>query len=186
MTKRSILQRKRIFIGGEGESEQSFIKWLYDLSNQECLHVHLHCQPLGGGGYRTMLDRAVCARRREERDRTKFKSSVLLVDGDRAARGDDGWTIDQLKQEASKQRFAVCVQNPNFEGLLIRMLTPGREKLQLEPVDVQRQLRALWPDYQKAADAQMLESKFSLNDLLRVASVDQALKSLLMMIGFSL
>jgi bisphosphoglycerate-dependent phosphoglycerate mutase len=59
MTKRIIQQRKRIFIAAEGESEQSFVKWLQQLSDQQRLHIHLDCQTLEGGGYKTMLERAV-------------------------------------------------------------------------------------------------------------------------------
>ena len=48
---------------------------------------------------------------------------------------------------------------------------------------VQKQLRSIWPDYQKPVDAQTLASKFSLDDLLRVARVDFDLTALLLLIG---
>lgn len=41
MTRRIIQQRKRIYIAVEGEGEQSFIKWLQQLCDQNDLHVHL-------------------------------------------------------------------------------------------------------------------------------------------------
>lgn len=104
MTTRIIQKRKRIFIAGEGESEQSFVKWLQYLSDQE--------------------------------------------------------------------------------GLLLRMML-GNENLQLRASSVQRQLRSRWPDYQKPVDARTLASRFSFNDLLRVARIDVELKSLLAMIGLS-
>lgn len=78
MTKKIIQQRKRIYIAVEGEGEQSFIKWLQQLCDQSGLHVHLDSQPLGGGGYKTMLSRAVHERKRKER--SKAKHSILLVD----------------------------------------------------------------------------------------------------------
>ena len=175
-----IQQRKRIFIAGEGEGEQSFVKWLQRLSDQNGLHVHLDCQPLGGGGYKTMLEKTVHECKRK--GRSSAKSFILLVDSDRAERGDDGWSLLQLKQEASKHKINVCVQNPNQEGLLVRMM-PGNESLQPNIAKVQKQLRSIWPDYQKPVDAQTLASKFTLGDLLRVARVDLELKLLLSIIG---
>lgn len=172
--------RTRIFIAGEGESEQSLIKWLQVLSNQQGLHVHLDCQPLGGGGYRTMLMGAIHARK--SRDRTKAKVSILLVDGDRHIRGDDGWSLSQLRREAAAQKMIVCVQNPKLEAWLFRML-PGNERAQIDVTHLERQLRKAWPEYQKPADAAMLASKFSLNDLLRVAHAEPELKRLLTIIG---
>ncbi|MFN7097214.1 MAG: hypothetical protein ACK4PR_06620 [Gammaproteobacteria bacterium] len=47
--------RKRFFLAVEGDGEQSFVKWLQELSEQKKLHIHLDCQPLSGGGYSSML-----------------------------------------------------------------------------------------------------------------------------------
>jgi hypothetical protein len=180
MTKRIIQQRKRIFIAAEGESEQSFVKWLKQLSDHQGLHVHLDCQTLQGGGYKTMLERAVRERKRKERYKSKF--SILLVDGDRAERGDDGWTLVQLKQQASMENINVCVQCPNLEGVLLRML-PSNERLQPSGAKAHSQLRQAWQEYDRPADARMLAAKFTLDDLLRVAKVDVELCWLLTTIG---
>lgn len=182
MKKRIIQERKRIFIAGEGESEQSFVKWLQQLSDQQGLYIHLDCQTLEGGGYKTMLERTIRERKRKERYRAKF--SILLVDGDRAERRDDGWTLAQLKQQALKQNIIVCVQRPNLEGILLRML-PNNECLQPIGTKTHSQLCQAWPDYQKPADARSLAAKFSLNDLIRVAKVDEELNIFLCMIGLS-
>jgi hypothetical protein len=178
-----IIQRKRIFIAGEGESEQSLVKWFQQLLNQKSLAIHLDCQPLGGGGYKTMLSKAVRERKRKERHKAKY--SILLVDGDRAIRGDDGWSIPQLKHEATKQKITVCVQNPNHEGLLLRMF-PGNERLQPSIASIKSQLRSVWLDYQKPADARELELKFTHDDLRRVAQQDDDISNLLKMIGLKL
>ena len=176
-----IQQRKRIYIAVEGEGEQSFIKWLQLLADQRNLYMHLDCQLLGGGGYKPMLYKAV--RQRERKDRCKAKSSILLVDSDRDERGDDGWSLSRLKEEANKQKITVCAQNPNQEGLLLRMM-----KAPLKPSagSLTEQLRRRWPDYQKPVNAQTLASKFSLDNLLHVAHVDLELETLLSVIGFSI
>lgn len=180
MTKRIIRQRKRIFIAGEGESEQSFVKWLQQLSDQQESHIHLDCQTLEGGGYKTMLERTVRECKRKERYRAKF--SILLVDGDRALRGDDGWSLLQLRQEASKHGIDVCVQHPNLEGLFLRMF-PNKERLQPDSARAHSQLCQAWPGYEKPADARALADKFVLDDLLRVARIDEDLGGLLKMVG---
>ena len=48
---------------------------------------------------------------------------------------------------------------------------------------ITQQLRKDWADYQKPVDAHTLISKFSLNDMLRVADCDMELKNLLIAIG---
>ena len=150
------------------------------LADQNSLYVHLDCQVLGGGGYRSMLKRALHYRQRK----SKAKFSVLLVDGDRDQRNDDGWTLDQLKGEAVKEKFQVCVQNPNQEGLLLRML-PGNENLQPHVTTVHKQLLKHWPNYEKPIDARMLFSKYKLENLLRVARIDPDIKNLLSIIGLN-
>lgn len=179
MTRRIIPQRTRFFLAVEGQGEQSFITWLGRIAGQHGLHVALDCEPLGGGGYKSMLEKAVRYRRRKER--SKAKASVLLLDEDRATR-DDGWTIAQLKAKAAKKGISVCMQIPNQEGLLLRMM-PGKERLQPPAPTAHKQLVALWPEYDKPVDAQMLASKFTLEDLHRVAQVDEELRALLVIIG---
>jgi hypothetical protein len=127
-----------------------------------------------------MLEKA--ARECKRKGRSSAKSFILLVDSDRAQRGDDGWSLLQLKQESLKHKINVCVQNPNQEGLLVRMML-GNECLKPSAARVQKQLRSIWPEYQKPVDAQSLASKFALSDLLRVAHIDPELKMLLSIIG---
>lgn len=179
MTKKVILQRKRIFFAAEGESEQSFIRFLQFISDQQHLSVHLDCEVLNGGGYKTMLERAACHRIRKGRNKIK---GILIVDTDRAEKNDDGWSIEKLRAEANKQNLYACFQTPNLEGLLLRML-PGKERLQPKYSTVQKQLSKEWKEYQKPVDARTLISKFTLDDLLRVAKVDADLKHLLETIG---
>ena len=174
-----IRKRTRYFVGAEGESEQSLVKWIQELSEQRGLHIHLDCHPLGGGGYSTMLNTAVVYRKR---GLTKgyYKASFLLVDGDRAVTGD--LSVEQLRVRAEAQGMRLCCQTPNIEGLLCRML-PGRERTVFDAATARRQLPILWPEYRKPADTRTLARKFSLEDLLRVAAVDEDVAALLRVIG---
>ncbi len=183
MPRKTIVQRTRFFIAVEGDGEQSFVKWLQELSEQLGLHIHLDCQPLGGGGYKTMLAEVV--RQRQRKERYSAKSTILIVDLDRAIREDDGWAIQKLQEEAKKAKVDICLQSPNQEGLFLRMFK-GNEQVQPNASNTLAQLQRVWPDYRKPVDSRTLSSKFSLDDLLRVAKHDQSLKGLLITLGFEL
>jgi hypothetical protein len=171
--------RARFFVAVEGESEQSFVAWLQILSEKE-LHIHLDSVLLGGGGYKSMLLKA--ARLHKRRCRTgAYRARFLIVDGDRAGQGD--WSIDELRREATKQKIIVCVQSPNHEGLLFRMM-PGMERETPDAASVAAKLKSRWPIYEKPMNAHALGRRFSLDDLLRVAKVDSDLQTLLKRIGF--
>ncbi len=117
--------RTTVYLAVEGEGEQAFVKLLQRFSeDQKGLHVNLDCKVLCGGGYKTMLKSA--QQQSKKRLKNKPKDSILLVDGDRGLKKEDGWTLDKLKKEAKKLGFVVCVQNPNQEGWLYRLL-PGNE-----------------------------------------------------------
>lgn len=58
MPARTIRKRARYFLAVEGESEQSFIAWIQMLS-QDTLHIHLDAFVLDGGGFKSMLRKAV-------------------------------------------------------------------------------------------------------------------------------
>lgn len=170
----------RYFLAVEGPSEQSFVKWIQQCLDQKGLNVHLECQPLGGGGYESMLNNAV---RYFKRNRHIAKSSILLVDADRAK--DDHWSHDQLRKAVTEKKFKVIFRHPNLEGVLLRML-PNKERLQPNTAHTYSQLCQAWPVYQKPADARTLASKFSLDDLYRAARVDPELNMLLSIVGLSM
>jgi hypothetical protein len=173
-----IKTRARFFVAVEGESEQSFIAWLQILSEKE-LHIHLDVVLLGGGGFKSMLQKA--ARLHKRRCRTgAYQDRFLVVDGDRAEQGD--WSIEKLRREAAQHKITVCVQNPNHEGLLLRMMH-GMEREIPDAASVETRLKSRWKDYQKPVNAQTLGRKFSLDDLLRVANADFDLETFLKKIG---
>jgi hypothetical protein len=111
----------------------------------------------------------------------QYRGRFLIVDADRAGR-DGEWTLDELRQEATQERFIVIAQHPKHEGLLYRM-TPGKERESLSASEAMSKLQRVWPTYQKPATAGELRRRYSLDDLRRVATVDQGLSTLLRRIG---
>jgi hypothetical protein len=174
------LIRTRFFVAVEGESERSFVKWLQVLSFQKELHIHLDSVLLGGGGFKSMLQKAVTQHRRRCSTSGEYRDRFLILDGDRAEQGD--WSIEKLRREAIKHNIIVCVQSPNHEGLLLRMMR-GMEREIPDAGSAETKLKGRWPTYEKPINAYALERQFALDDLLRVASVDSDLETLLKNIG---
>jgi len=179
MAAQTIKKRTRFFVAVEGESEQSFLVWLQVLA-QGKLHIHLDDVLLGGGGFKSMLEKAVKQHARGCKISGAYKDRFLMVDADRAQQGD--WSIEKLKAEAAKYKFTVCVQSPNHEGLLLRMM-PGMEREISDATSSETKLKTRWPSYQKPVNAHALGRQFSIDDLLRVGRVDLDLGNFLGKIG---
>lgn len=176
-----IAVKKRFFLAVEGDNEQSIVKWYQRLCDQAQLNLHLDCEPLGGGGYEKWLNETV--RLQKKNERKTAEQAILLVDEDRALRGDDSWSIDKLKEEARKKHIMVCVQHPNAEGFFLRLF-PGKENLQPSPQQVNRLLKKEWPDYDKSlVNAEVIAKKFTLRDLLRLSKFDADLNEFMLTLG---
>jgi hypothetical protein len=179
--------RTRIFIAGEGQSEQSFNKRLQELTDSQNFSLHLDYKSLNGGGYKSMYHNALSLREKGLR-RGKYSHSLLLVDSDRSDRRDcpGDWSLKQLKAEAAKDHIRICVQYPNHEGLLFRILSnedKDKKKLSLTPTKARERLRNIWPEYEKGTDALTLSRKLFCDGLMRAAHWDPDLKDLLVTLG---
>lgn len=174
--------RTRYFFAVEGEGEQSFVKYLQQISDQRGLSVHLGCHILNGGGYQSMLEKAIKIRRREAQKRGRIHKSVLLVDADRKEFRDDSWNHMRLRQEAQKNAFLLCLQTPNQEGVLLRM-HKGHEAKSYNAAKVKEKILKQWPSYKKPINAAQLSSRFTIDDLERSAKYDAELAALLKIIG---
>jgi|GEM_PF-609519 len=177
--------RTRIFVAGEGQSEQAFTKWLQQLTDSRDLSLHLGYKSLEGGGYKSMYHKAIKLREKGLRN-GQYSRGFLLVDSDRADRNDcsGDWSLKELKAEAAKNDLQICVQYPNYEGLLLRIFSNKDKKmLNLTPVKAEKHLKDIWQDYEKPVDALTLSRKLSYKGLMSAADWDSDLKNLLRTIG---
>ena len=172
-------KRKRFFIAVEGESEQSFVRWLQLLLTEKNLPVHLDTHPLGGGGFESMLRKALQANSRG-RIKGTYVAQFLIVDEDRANNGD--WPLTKLRAEATGYNISLIVQRTNHEALLYRLIS-GRVNDVLSANRVQSALRHYWLDYEKPATANQLRTRLDLKKLQQVAAIDNDLTTLLQGIG---
>ena len=179
MPARIIKKRVRFFLAVEGESEQSFVRWLQLLSDDRT-SIHLDSYPLGGGGFKSMIETAVRLYDKQSKSKGSYRERFLIIDGDRLDSQD--WSLNKLKEETERQKFILIVQRPNHEGLLYRMI-PGKERDVPTGTLAASKLKAGWPTYQKPSNAHVLSGRFSFDDLLRLAKVDADLENLLTQIG---
>lgn len=167
MNKNIRKRRTPIFVAVEGKSEQSFIKFLQQICRDQDINVALQVKILGGGGYESMLNTAI--------NRSgDFTEKILIVDGDRADHHDDKWDLDTLRGKADKRGFTLCVQQPDFEGFLVSIITPRSPK---------KPIKKVWPKYEKPQNTLSLSKKISYKQLIYASKFNQELYKLLQKIG---
>ena len=180
---RTTPRRRRVFVGTEGESERSFAAWLQqlcDTNRRPPLHLDISLGS-GGDGVRVVEDAATRYRRRSSQ-RGLFSAGLVLLDADR---------LDEDRQRGRDPEMAargtglrLVLLRPNLEGVLARLF-PGNERRQLSIQDTEGVLRVQWPEYRKPATALELGRRFRLDDLRRAAAYDDALGTLLAVLGLS-
>ena len=179
MRPHSIPPRRPIFIGVEGTSEKSFIRFLQSCCDAAGLHVHTVVVVAGGGDTVCVVEEA---HRSLIRNRTKreFHDRIVLLDRDRVAR--DQQSGRDAKAVAARLGLEAVFEEPNFEGLLVR-LHREYEGLNLAPGRVDEYLKRVWPTYRKPQSAKSLTDRFSVADLRRAAKHDGQLRRLLRILG---
>ena len=173
----SIPQRRRVFVGAEGQSERSFAAWLQHLCNESNLHLHLDIGVCGGGDSRVVVEFSGREKVRREREYGRYRAAFVLLDSDRLQRD-----IASGRSPPDIPGLDKVWLRPNLEGLLLR-LHNGEERTVRSAVEVGPALRRRWPDYDKPPAASLLSRRFSLTDLRRAASYDADLSLLLEQLG---
>lgn len=175
-----IPQRKRYFFAVEGESEQSFIRWIGRLAEERGLHIHLETEVIGGGGFSSLVSEAQRLKAAAARKGTPFKDAFVVVDSDRSDTGD--WPTEKVRFFSQQSGLTVCFQHPNHEGVLIRMIE-GNEASNFSAASIEHQIRTVLPKYQKGQNAEKIARQYSADDLIRMAKHDEDWKKLLVSIG---
>jgi hypothetical protein len=167
--------RTRLFFGVEGDGEQAFCRWLQELCNDAGRYLHLDTRNLCGGDPLRMAQEA-CALRERGLERGEYKFSILLIDGDRLQEGQP--RTEQTRQLVEREGFRLIVQQPNQEGVLLR-LHEGHEQVFPTASRVKEALRLVWREYEKPIEFRELRRRFTLECLATAARHDPALSELL-------
>ena len=177
---RLVEPRRVIFIGVEGKSDQAFARFLQFCCDGEGLHLHLNVTKGTGGDSVSVVKEAVRHLTRHL-DRRDISHSLVLLDQDRYAQ--DVQAGRDAQAVASKAKLEIIFQNPNLEGLLLR-LCQGHESRAIAAGESMAELRKVWPEYSKSSlTADQLNRRFTVSDLRRAARYDQGLRRLLDVLG---
>ena len=182
--RRTIPQRRRLFIGCEGESEQAYVAVLARLADDARLAVHLDAvllQP-GGGDPLAIVERAALrADEREGRRGDPYARRFVLLDDDKL--GQAPQRDQRIAGVAASAGLRLIWQRPCHEALLLRHLE-GCGQLQPATTPVAgQQLIQRWATYEKAMPAARLAERLDQAAIVRVGAVEAELALLLQEIG---
>ena len=170
--RRSVNPRRAIFIGVEGISDRALVRFLGKCCERKGLHLHLDVKPANGGDSVAVVQAAA----RHAPKRSEYSKKLVLLDKDRIEQ--DKKTGRDALVVASSYRLEIILLNPNLEGLLFRLYS-GNERRQIRAQDAMKELKRVWPEYDKPPTADQLDQRFKATDLLRSARYDEHLQRLL-------
>ncbi|MCA3556035.1 RloB domain-containing protein [Aestuariivirga sp.] len=176
-----IQQRKPIFVGCEGESEQSYASFILDTIREEALHVHLRIEVLRAGDPNARLQVAIKKLRRLISDGYAFEDRFVFLDTDQLSGNPQ--RMREAALLAAEHKIRVIWQEPCFEALLLRHIEGCATKQPLDKSASEKALRREWPNYEKPMSRAALKQKLNHQSLLRAAKVEVELKSLLHCVG---
>ena len=176
-----IPQRKPIYIGCEGESEQGYAGFLQDLCDDAGLHVHLNIEVLRAGDSLARVELAVRRLAQLRRPRGNLPYRFVFLDTDTQLLSVE--KTNRARQIAAQNNIRIIWQEPCFEGLLLRHF-PGRTTHR--PPTNQATLHALnyeWPQYGKPMTRAEIGRMIDHEGVARAGSVENNLMALLHCIG---
>lgn len=117
-------QRRRIFVGCEGEGERSYIALVQRIVDGLHHQVHLDAHPLqpGGGDPLDLARRAEAVIKKIERTREPYDEKNLLIDRDTL--GNSPQRDREARAILNRMDARVLWQDPTHEALILRHL-PG-------------------------------------------------------------
>jgi len=176
-----IPQRKPIFIGCEGESEQGYAGFLQDLIHEADLHVHLNIEVLRAGDPLARLELAVRKLTQLSKTRVNFIDRFVFLDTDVLALSAD--RANCARQLAADNDIRVIWQEPCFEAVLLRHFVERSTHRPPTNHLAENALLQVWPQYQKPMSRAELARKIDREAVTRAAAVEENLMALLRCIG---
>jgi len=178
-----IPQRKRIYLGCEGESEQSYGKRLNEIADEAGLHLHIDCDVLqpGSGDPLALIEMAVRHIRQKVSNRGLFAHRAVILDADKLNISPD--RDARIPRLAESHSIQLIWQRPCHEGFLLRHF-PRRDTIR--PLTAGLAMAALvnfWPEFRKGMTARELATRIDQASVLRAAAVEPDLNAFLALIG---
>lgn len=181
-----IPQRIPFFIGCEGESEQSYIRFIANLAAAENVHLHLEAVLLrpGGGDPCALTELAKRKYTEKKRSRGAFRAQFILLDDDLI--GQNPARDQRAHVVANQAELRFIWQSSCHEALLLRHLDGCATLRPATTPLAEAALRQRWPDYAKGMSAVDLAKRIDAAGVRRAAAVEPELTTFLQTIGFQL
>jgi hypothetical protein len=182
--RRSVPQRRRFFLGCEGEGEFGYGAALARLLDEQACHVHLDTKLLqpGAGDPLALIERAVSKIAVEERKFGRYVEKIILLDRDRIgqapARDKAGIPL------AAAHNIMLLWQDPCHEAFLLRHLEGFHTHRPPTVTAAMQVLQRQWPAYEKPMTAARLAERIDHAALRRAATVEPRLAMILGALGF--
>lgn len=182
---RLIPQRRRLFVGCEGESEQSYVALLARFAEAARVSVHLDAVLLrpGGGDPLAIVERAAAKVDERVGRHGAYERRFVLIDRDRW--GQTPNRDQQIAGLAVSASLELIWQRPCHEAVLLRHLDGCSQLRPRSTAIAQTGLSARWPSYQKGMPAIRLADRLDIAAVQRAAAVEPELAVLLHEIGLA-
>lgn len=181
-----IQQRRRFYVGCEGQSEGGYVARLQHLCDAEGLHLHLDIDafPAGVGD---PLDRVSAALRRSAaraRVRGAYRARFVFLDSDQALA--DPQRAADSRRDAARAGLVLIWQETCHEALLLRYLDGHQNRRPGDSASALRSLIQAWPTYAKPMDAFALSPRIDRDALIRASIVEPGLADFLRTLGWNI
>ena len=184
--RRIVPQRRRVFVGCEGDSERGYAALLDELLDGIRPDRHLDIVPLqpGAGDPLQLVERALAhiAADARKRGRPSYIERAILLDHDRRTDNPDRGAQAEAQARANKLR--LIWQQPCFEALLLRHLPNCRDLRPPVTARAVAELERHWPGYVKGLPKTRLAERVDAAAVRQAAAVEPELAAFLRTIGF--
>lgn len=177
-------QRRRIFVGCEGESEIGYSAFIGHLAEEAGCAVHLDIRKCRGGDPLAIVETAVRELHARVNRRGAFEAQMIFLDADR--RSDAPARTANADRLLSQHRFHAIWSVPTLEALLLKHFRGHQRSKPATSALALRQLQGCWPEYHKGMTAQELRNKLDSAAVARAAAVVPALRRFLDTINLEL
>jgi hypothetical protein len=181
MSHRAIIpQRRRIFLGCEGESERGYATFLSQLLRERYdLHIALNTEVLrpGGGDPMALIQLAVQKIARNERNHGSYQLKAVLLDSDRL--GADVARDNQMRELSTSENIRLIFQEPCHEAFLLRHLNGCAQHRPPTAVVALESLRREWPAYEKPMPARAIAERIGDTGVRQAYEVERELREFL-------
>ncbi|MDC7693860.1 hypothetical protein PQU94_06140 [Asticcacaulis sp. DXS10W] len=178
------LERARVFIGCEGESESGYVACLTSLTRDRDLPVTLDPHIMDKGDPLSRIRWAEARIKDQVRKRGPYAHQFAFLDTDQ--RDLDPARGRQAEDLAARLGIRLVWQEPDHEGLLLLHFNHEEKRHPRNKAESMRAIRKVWPNYEKGSTGKQYGRKLFEDHLKRASERHDGLKDFLITLGLPL